>query len=85
MSRSTLSLHASSAASGGLAAAIAMAITQIVCLLSIGEVQTAITWGVSLSSIAFGGTYAGVFFGRLARSRRTGRDSVAAGKPVTNT
>lgn len=75
MSESRLALHGGSAASGGLAAAICMAVTQLIGLL-IGSGATAETllYGLSLSFIAFGGTYAAVFFVTLAvRSRQNQR------------
>ena len=64
------SAHAGAAASGGLAAAIAMAIAQIV-FLGIGASPTyALAIGLSLASIGFGGTYAGVFFVARAKHGR---------------
>ncbi|QDQ98095.1 hypothetical protein [Tomitella fengzijianii] len=59
---SRLQNHARSAASAGLAAAICMAIVQIIWLAMGEDVGRAILYGVSISSIAFGGTYAGMFF-----------------------
>ncbi|WGW11385.1 hypothetical protein LWF01_15005 [Saxibacter everestensis] len=68
MKPSRLVLNGSAAASAGLAAAIAMAIAQIV-FLSIGdETLHALAIGVSLSTIAFGVTYAAIFFVALART-----------------
>lgn len=67
--------HGSAASSGGLAAGIAMAITQIVFLVIGQEPTVALTVGASLASIAFGLTYAGVFFVGLAR-----RGSAGAGR-----
>ena len=64
---SVSSPHASSAASGGLAAAIAMAVTQIVFLALGLAPAEALAFGASLASMAFGFTYAGVFFTSRAR------------------
>lgn len=62
--------NADAAASAGLAAAIAMAIAQIV-FLAVGQTPLyALTIGASLASIAFGGTYAGVFFVSRAKHGR---------------
>ena len=64
---SVSSPHAGSAASGGLAAAIAMAISQVV-FLALGSAPTeALAFGASLASMAFGFTYASVFFAYRAR------------------
>lgn len=71
MSTVRTSMHRDAIASAALAAAICMAITQIIGLvLNQGDVGEIILYGISLSSIAFGGTYAGVFFASLARSPR---------------
>lgn len=56
-------LHRGSAASAGLAAAICMAITQVLGLIiAPGNLASTLLVGLSFSSIAFGGTYAGAFF-----------------------
>ena len=55
-------LHIASACSGALAAAICMAICQVIALVLGAHPADALLFGLSLSSIAFGGTYAGVFF-----------------------
>lgn len=79
MSVSRTQKHVESALSALLAAAICMAITQIVGLaFHLGNVPTVLLLGLSLSSIAFGGTYAGVFFVSLATSRRQRTSEVAA-------
>lgn len=69
MDSNHLHLNGSAAASGGLAAAIAMAISVIVGLFTtpdaIGQV---LLMAVAMASIAFGGTYASVFFVGLARA-----------------
>jgi hypothetical protein len=59
-------LHIAAATSGALAAAICMAICQIVALTLGAHPADALLFGLSLSSIAFGGTYAGAFFVSLA-------------------
>ncbi len=59
-------LHIAAATSGALAAAICMAICQIIALALGSHPADALLFGLSLSSIAFGGTYAGVFFVSLA-------------------
>jgi hypothetical protein len=61
MSTIRTSLHATAAASAGLAAAICMAITQLLGLILAAHLTDALLLGLSLSSIAFGGTYAGIF------------------------
>ncbi|WP_182346752.1 hypothetical protein [Tomitella gaofuii] len=63
-----LAQHARSAASALLAAAICMAITQIIWLALGEDVSRALLFGLSLSSIAFGGTYAGTFFVGIRRA-----------------
>lgn len=71
MSTTRLARHADAAASGGLAAAICLAISQLIALILAPESSVAnLAYGLSLSSIAFGGTYAGVFFVRLLADRR---------------
>ncbi|NQX26197.1 hypothetical protein HQQ81_02395 [Microbacteriaceae bacterium VKM Ac-2854] len=71
MSTSRTTMHRDAAASATLAAAICMAITQIVGLvLAPVDVAAILLYGLSLSFIAFGGTYAGAFFVSLARSQR---------------
>ena len=60
-------LHLAAATSGALAAAICMAICQIIALVLGAHPADALLFGLSLSSIAFGGTSAGVFFVSLAR------------------
>lgn len=63
--------HRNSAFSGFLAASICMAICQIIGLVfHLAGVAETLLVGVSLSTIAFGGTYAGSFFATLAASRR---------------
>ena len=69
MSTVRTSMHRDAIASAALAAAICMAITQIIGLvLAPAEVGETLLYGLSLSFVAFGGTYAGVFFASLARS-----------------
>ena len=69
MSSVRTSMHRDAIASAALAAAICMAITQIIGLvLAPADVAEIILYGLSLSFIAFGATYAGVFFASLARS-----------------
>ena len=71
MSTVRTSLHRDAIASATLAAAICMAITQIVGLvLASADVAEIILYGLSLSFVAFGGTYAGVFFTSLARGQK---------------
>lgn len=72
MNPSRTALHGRAATSGGLGAAIAMAISQVVWLIITGSPATALVYGASLAAIAFGGTYAGVFFVSLARLPKTG-------------
>lgn len=55
-------LHIAAATSGALAAAICMAVCQVIALVLGAHPADALLFGLSLSSIAFGGTYAGVFF-----------------------
>ena len=75
-------MHREAIASAALAAAICMAITQIIGLvLAPAEVAEVILYGLSLSFVAFGGTYAGVFFASLARSQRP-RESLLAAEPT---
>jgi creatinine amidohydrolase/Fe(II)-dependent formamide hydrolase-like protein len=71
MSTVRTSMHRDAIASAALAAAICMAISQIIgLLLAPVDVAETILYGLSLSFIAFGGTYAGVFFASLARSQK---------------
>jgi len=64
-------MHRDAIASAAFAAAICMAITQIIGLvLAWGEVAEIVLYGLSLSFIAFGGTYAGAFFASLARGQK---------------
>ena len=71
MSTVRTSLHRDAIASAALAAAICMAVAQIIGLiLNPGDVAETILYGLSLSFIAFGGTYAGVFFASLARGQK---------------
>ncbi|MGH3322595.1 MAG: hypothetical protein ACRDN9_20955 [Streptosporangiaceae bacterium] len=65
-----LLLQARSAMSATLAAAICMAITQIVGLVLGNDAGPTLLYGFSLSSIAFGGTYAGTFFVGMRSPRR---------------
>jgi hypothetical protein len=62
MSATRSTLHATAAASAGLAASICMAISQVLSLVLGVHLPDALLIGLSLSSIAFGGTYAGAFF-----------------------
>lgn len=64
--------HGSAAASGGLAAAICMAITQIIWLVIGSGALEALAIGASLSCIAFGATYASTYF--VARARLPQRE-----------
>lgn len=66
-----LANHASSASSGALAGAICMAACQIVGWTLGWSYADALLFGLSLSSMAFGLTYAGVFFVQLRRMRTT--------------
>ena len=67
MSASRLALHGESAASAGLAAAICMAVTQLIgMIVAPNDIAGSLLYGLSLSCLAFGGTYAGVFFVSLA-------------------
>ena len=78
MSTVRTSMHGDAIASAALAAAICMAITQIIGLvLAPAGVAEIILYGLSLSFVAFGGTYAGVFFASLARGQK--RPSPAPG------
>jgi hypothetical protein len=65
-------LHIAAATSGALAAAICMAVCQIIALALGAHLVDALLFGLSLSSIAFGGTYAGVFFISLVHSAGRG-------------
>jgi tetrahydromethanopterin S-methyltransferase subunit D len=79
MSASSTNNHRGAAQSGLLAAAICMAITQILGLvLQPGNVAQVLMIGLSLSTIAFGGTYAAVFFVTLAGSRRRRSQGITA-------
>jgi len=79
MSASSSNNHRGAAQSGLLAAAICMAITQILGLmLQPGNIGQVLLIGFSLSSIAFGATYAAVFFVTLAGSRRRRSPGVTA-------
>jgi len=69
MSESRVSQHVSSVLSGFLAAAICLAITQIIGLILNAGILNTIAYGLSLSFIAFGGTYAGTFFATRAKRR----------------
>ncbi|GAA4818967.1 hypothetical protein [Tomitella cavernea] len=69
---SRLQNHVRSAASAALAAAMCMAIVQIVWLAMGEDVGRAILYGLSISSIAFGGTYAGVFFTSIRKGGASG-------------
>ena len=65
------SMHRDAIASATLAAAICMAISQIIGLvLATADVSEIVLYGLSLSFIAFGGTYAGAFFASLARGQK---------------
>lgn len=70
MNTSRTALHIASATSAALAAAICMAVCQVVALAIGTHPADALLLGLSLSAIAFGGTYAGVFFIALVRPRR---------------
>lgn len=73
----TYSPHANGAASGGLAAAIAMAIAQVVYLVLGFGPLAALEFGLSLAAIAFGGTYAAVYFVGRAKHGRVRQDHTA--------
>lgn len=75
-----LLLHARSAASALLAAAICMGIVQIIGLVLGRDVGPTLLYGVSLSCIAFGGTYAGVFFAGLSGARHQQSTAGDAGR-----
>ncbi len=71
MSTVRTSMHRDAIASATLAASICMAVSQIIGLvLATADVSEIILYGLSLSFIAFGGTYAGVFFASLARGQK---------------
>lgn len=74
---SASSPHTGAAASGGLAAAIAMAIAQIAFLATGSTAGEALAIGASLASIAFGFTYASIFFVSRARQHRTTAEDVS--------
>lgn len=74
----TSSHHANGAASGGLAAAIAMAVAQVIFLATGFGPLGALEFGLSLAAIAFGGTYAGVFFVSRAKHGKVSEDHSAA-------
>jgi hypothetical protein len=74
--------HGSAAISGALAAAICMAIAQIVFLAKGFGPGDALAYGTSLSCIAFGGTYVGVFL--ITRLRRGKRAAVPGAMPATD-
>ena len=74
--------HGSAAVSGGLAAAICMAIAQIVFLAKGFGPGDALAYGASLPFIAFGGTYMGVFF--VTRIRRGKRAAVPGAMSTTD-
>ena len=76
MATTRTALHVAAATSGALAAAICMALCQIIALVLGTHPAEALLFGLSLSSIAFGGTYAGVFFVSLARG--SGRTTTPA-------
>lgn len=64
--------HGDAAASAALAASICFAITQLIGLIFfMDEIPNTLLYGMSISGIAFGATYAGVFFigGAIARRR----------------
>ncbi|GAB3758709.1 hypothetical protein [Microlunatus parietis] len=71
MSRSTISIHGDAAASGGLAAAIAMMFGCLFPMIFTGDAAAGLVWGAWCAAIGFGGTYAGVFFVTLARRGRS--------------
>jgi len=72
MSTVRTSMHRDAIASAALAAAICMAISQVIGLiLAPADVAETILYGLSLSFVAFGGTYAGVFFASLARGQKS--------------
>jgi hypothetical protein len=69
---SSIELHRSGAMSGALAASICLAITQLIALIFFPtQIPQNLAYGLSISSVAFGGTYAGVFFisGAIAARR----------------
>lgn len=70
---SSLARHRSGAVSGALAASICLAITQLIGLIFFPtDIPHTLAYGVSITSVAFGGTYAGVFFisGMIGARRR---------------
>lgn len=71
MSESRNNLHGDAAASGALAAAIAMMISCVIWMILTGRPAVALTWGAWCAAIGFGATYAGVFFVTLARRGRS--------------
>lgn len=78
MSTVRTSMHRDAIASATLAAAICMAITQIIGLiLAWGDVGETLLYGLSLSFIAFGGTYSGAFFASLARGQKQSSATVS--------
>lgn len=70
MDRSTLAIHGESAASAGLAAAIAMMFGCLFPFLFTGDAVGAVVWGIWCAAVGFGGTYAGCFFVTLAKRGR---------------
>lgn len=71
MSESRLALHKTSSASAALAAAICVAISQLIGLIFwSGSVGATLLYGISLGIIAFGFTYAALFFTGLATAPR---------------
>lgn len=69
MSSSDLSIHANAAASGGLAAAIAGLFGCLFAFIFTGDLAYSLMWGAWGAVVAFGGTYAGVYFVTLAHHR----------------
>jgi hypothetical protein len=70
MPTSRIQMHKTSSVSAGLAAAICMAISQLIALIiSPAAPGPALAYGLSISSVAFGLTYAVLFFVSVARSR----------------
>jgi len=73
---SSIDRHRHGAMSGALAAAICLAITQLIALIFMpAQIVQMLAYGVSISSVAFGGTYAGVFFISGAIAARKQREN----------
>ncbi len=71
MSVSRTTEHLGAMTSAALGGAICLAITQLIGLIFFGgHIAETLLYGLSLASVAFGGTYAGTFFTSLITERR---------------